>query len=74
MGLLKKLFGSYSEKELKRIKPLLDKTLSFEEEFGGLSDEQLKAKTEEFKNRLQTGETLDDILPAAYAALREASS
>ena len=74
MGLLKKLFGSYSEKELKRIKPLLDKTLSFEEEFGGLSDEQLKAKTEEFKNRLQTGETLDDILPEAFAALREASS
>ena len=74
MGLLKKLFGSYSEKELKRIKPLLDKTLSLEEEFGGLSDEQLKAKTEEFKNRLQTGETLDDILPEAFAALREASS
>ncbi len=74
MGLLKKLFGSYSEKELKRIKPLLDKTLSFEEEFGGLSDEQLKAKTEEFKNRLQTGETLDDLLPEAFAALREASS
>ncbi|MBE6770491.1 MAG: preprotein translocase subunit SecA [Ruminococcaceae bacterium] len=74
MGLLKKLFGSYSEKELKRIKPLLDKTLSFEEEFGALSDEQLKAKTGEFKNRLQTGETLDDILPEAFAALREASS
>ncbi len=74
MGLLKKLFGSYSEKELKRIKPLLDKTLSFEEEFEGLSDEQLKAKTEEFKNRLQTGETLDDLLPEAFAALREASS
>ena len=74
MGLLKKLFGSYSEKELKRIRPLLDKTLSFEEEFGGLSDEQLKAKTEEFKNRLQTGETLDDLLPEAFAALREASS
>ncbi|MBQ8303642.1 MAG: preprotein translocase subunit SecA [Clostridia bacterium] len=74
MGLLKKLFGSYSEKELKRIRPLLDKTLSFEEEFGALSDEQLKAKTEEFKNRLQTGETLDDLLPEAFAALREASS
>ena len=74
MGLLKKLFGSYSEKELKRIKPMLDKTLSFEEEFKGLSDEQLKAKTDEFKNRLQTGETLDDILPEAFAALREASS
>ncbi len=73
MSLLKKLFGSYSEKELKRIKPLLDKTLSFEEEFKTLSDEQLKAKTEEFKNRLQTGETLDDLLPEAFAALREAS-
>ncbi len=74
MSLLKKLFGSYSEKELKRIKPMLDKTLSFEEEFKTLSDEQLKAKTDEFKNRLKTGETLDDILPEAFAALREASS
>ena len=74
MSLLTKLFGSYSEKELKRIKPLLDKTLSYEEEFKALSDESLKAKTEEFKNRIQTGETLDDILPEAFAALREASS
>ena len=72
MGLFKTLFGSYSEREIKRIAPLKDKVLELEEEYRALSDEQLKAKTDEFKNRLECGETLDDILPEAFAACREA--
>ena len=72
MGLMKKLFGDYSEKEIKRILPLQKKVLSLEEEYKALSDEELKAKTDEFKNRLSCGETLDDILPEAFAACREA--
>ena len=72
MSLLTKLFGNYSEKEIKRILPLQKKVLELEEEYRALSDEELKAKTEEFKYRLQNGETLDDILPEAFAACREA--
>lgn len=72
MGLLKTIFGNYSEKEIKRIRPILDKVLSYEEEYRALSDEQLRDKTDEFKNRLQTGETLDMILPEAFAVCREA--
>ncbi len=72
MGLLQKLFGNYSEKEIKRILPLRDKVLGLEEEYRALTDDQLRAKTEEFKNRLSCGETLDDILPEAFAACREA--
>ena len=72
MSLLRAIFGNYSEKELKRIKPLLDKTLALEEEYRALSDEQLRAKTMEFKGRLTDGETLDDILPEAFATCREA--
>ena len=72
MGLMKKLFGDYSEKEMKRILPLQKKVLSLEEEYKALTDEELKAKTNEFKNRLSCGETLDDILPEAFAACREA--
>ena len=73
MNIFKALFGNYSEKELKRIKPLQEKVLALEEEYRGLSDEALKAKTDEFKERLEKGETLDDILPEAFAACREAS-
>ena len=73
MGLLKKIFGDYSAKEVKRVMPLVDKVLSYEEEYSKLSDSELKAKTPEFKERLQNGETLDDILPEAFAACREAS-
>ncbi|MBP3706542.1 MAG: preprotein translocase subunit SecA [Clostridia bacterium] len=73
MGILSKIFGNYSEKELKRIMPIKDKVLALEEEYKALSDEQLKAKTIEFKNRLITGETLDDILAEAFAACREAA-
>ncbi len=73
MGLLKKLFGTSSAKELKAIKPIVDKIEALEEEYSKLTDEQLKAKTPEFKERLQNGETLDDILPEAFAACREAA-
>ncbi len=73
MGFLTKIFGDYSTKEIKRIKPLCNKVLDLEEEFSKLTDEQLQAKTPEFKERLANGETLDDILPEAFAACREAS-
>ncbi|MEE1198328.1 MAG: preprotein translocase subunit SecA [Acutalibacteraceae bacterium] len=73
MGLLSKLFGNYSEKELKRIYPIQQKVLSYDEYCASLTDEQLKAKTDEFKKRLAEGETLDDILPEAFAVCREAS-
>ncbi len=73
MGLLTKIFGDYSTKEVKRIRPLCDKVLALEPEFAALTDEQLQAKTPEFKERLANGETLDDILPEAFAACREAS-
>ena len=73
MGLLTKIFGDYSTKEIKRIRPLCDKVLKLEDEFSKLTDEQLQAKTAEFKQRLANGETLDDILPEAFAACREAS-
>ncbi len=73
MNLFKVLFGNYSEKELKRIKPIGEKVLALEEEYKSLSDDELKAKTAEFKERLSNGETLDDILPEAFATCREAS-
>ncbi|MBR2869163.1 MAG: preprotein translocase subunit SecA [Clostridia bacterium] len=73
MGFLTKIFGDYSTKEIKRIRPLCNKVLDLEKEFSQLTDEQLQAKTPEFKQRLSNGETLDDILPEAFAACREAS-
>ena len=73
MGFLEKLFGNYSKKEIKRIIPLQEKVLSYEEEYKKLSDAELKAKTIEFKERLNAMETLDDILPEAFAVCREAS-
>ena len=72
MNILRKMFGDYSQKEIKRINPLLQKTLALEEEYKALSDSELKAKTGEFKERLNAGETLDDILPEAFATCREA--
>ncbi len=74
MSFLKKIFGDYSSKEVKRILPLQKQVLALEDEYAALTDEQLKAKTPEFKERLQNGETLDDILPEAFAACREASA
>ncbi|MCR6514399.1 MAG: preprotein translocase subunit SecA [Clostridium sp.] len=73
MGLFKAIFGTYSEREVKRISPMADKVLALDEEMGKLSEEELKNKTNEFKERLQNGETLDDILVEAFAVVREAS-
>ena len=73
MGLFDKLFGTRSQREIKKIQPIVDKILALEETYKNLSEEQLKAKTPEFKERLANGETLDDILPEAFAAIREAA-
>ena len=73
MGLIQKIFGTYSQRELKSIYPIADQIEALEEEYRALTDEQLQAKTPEFKQRLQQGETLDDILPEAFAAVREAA-
>ena len=73
MGLLSKVIGTHSEREVKRVIPIVDKIEALEPEMEKLSDEELKAKTPEFKKRLAEGETLDDILPEAYAVVREAS-
>ncbi|MBQ5994691.1 MAG: preprotein translocase subunit SecA [Clostridia bacterium] len=73
MSFLTKIFGDYSSKEVKRIKPIQQKVLSYEDEYAKYTDEQLRAKTDEFKKRLADGETLDDILPEAFAVCREAS-
>ena len=72
MSFFEKLFGSFSDKELKRINPIKDKVLALEPEMSKLTDEQLQAKTTEFKERLAKGETLDDLLPEAFAVCREA--
>ena len=73
MGLMTKLFGTYSERELKSIYPIVDKIEAMADEYHALTDEELRAKTPEFKARLANGETLDDILPEAFAAVREAA-
>ena len=73
MGLFTKLFGTRSEREIKKIQPMVDKILALEEEYKQLSEEELKGKTAVFKDRLAKGETLDDILPEAFAAIREAA-
>ena len=73
MGLMKKIFGDYSSRELKSIYPIVDKIESMADEYKAMSDEALRAKTTEFKERLQNGETLDDILPEAFATVREAA-
>ena len=74
MSLIKKLFGDYSTKEIKRNQPTVNKVLALEEEYAALSDYDLRHKTDEFKERLANGETLDDILPEAFAVCREASA
>lgn len=73
MGFLEKVFGSYSDKEIKKIKPVVAKINSLEPEMEALSDDELRAKTDEFRARLADGATLDDILPEAFAVVREAS-
>ena len=73
MGFMEKIFGTHSENELKRIYPIVDRIEAMEPEMAALSDEELKDKTREFKKRLQEGETTDDILPEAFAVVREAA-
>ena len=73
MGLFTKVFGTYSQRELKSIYPIVDKITALEEAYKALTDAQLQAKTPEFKQRLAAGETLDDILPEAFATVREAA-
>ena len=73
MGFLNKIFKSYSEKEVKRVMPIVEKINSLEPEMEKLSDEELRAKTDYFKSELANGKTLNDILPEAFAVMREAS-
>ena len=73
MGLINKLFGTRSQREIKKLQPTVDKILALEEEYKALSEEQLRGKTAQFKERLGQGETLDDLLPEAFAAIREAA-
>ena len=73
MGALTKIFGTHSERELKRIYPLVDKVESYRDSMQKLSDEELRNKTKEYKERLEKGETLDDLLPEAFATVREAA-
>ncbi len=73
MGIFEKIFGNYSDKEIKRIKPLADKVMALEPTMAALSDAQLREKTEKFKSRLAGGETLDALLPEAFAVVREAA-
>ena len=73
MKIIDKIFGTHSERELKRIMPLVDKIEELRPSMQELSDEELRAKTNEFKKRLSDGETLDDLLPEAYAVVREAA-
>ena len=72
MGLITKIFGTYSERELKSIWPIVHQIEGMEAEYKAMTDAQLQAKTPEFKERLANGETLDDILPEAFATVREA--
>ncbi|WP_049042583.1 preprotein translocase subunit SecA [Clostridium sporogenes] len=73
MGILNKIFGTYSERELRRVNPIVNKIEALDEKMKSLKDEEFKLKTEEFKNRLEKGEKLDDILPEAFALVREAA-
>ena len=73
MGIISKLFGTRSEREIKKIQPMVDRILSLETEYSALSEEALKGKTAEFKNRIAQGEELDALLPEAFAAIREAA-
>ena len=73
MGLFDKLFGTRSQREIKKIQPIVDKILAMENTYRNLSEEALRGKTAEFKERLDKGETLDDILPEAFATIREAA-
>ena len=73
MSFIEKIFGDLNKREVKKVNKIVDKIVLLEEETAELSDDELKAKTQEFRNRLAKGETLDDILPEAFAACREAA-
>ena len=73
MSFLEKIFGTHSDRELKRIKPLVDKIESLQPTMQAMTDEQLRDKTAEYKQRYANGETLDDLLPEAFATVREAA-
>lgn len=73
MGIMNKVFGTHSERELKRINPIVEKIESYRPSMVEMPDEQLKGKTKEFKKRLEDGETLDQLMPEAYAVVREAA-
>ena len=73
MNVINKVFGTHSQRELKRIMPIVDKIESMRNDMMDMEDEELKGKTKEFKKRLEEGETLDDILPEAFAVVREAA-
>ncbi|MBO5312724.1 MAG: preprotein translocase subunit SecA [Clostridia bacterium] len=73
MGLFSKIFGTYSDRQIKKITPIVDEIEGLADEYSALTDEEMRAKTDEFKSRLNNGETLDDILPEAFALVREAS-
>ena len=73
MGAFTKLFGTHSERELRRIEPIVKKIESYHDVMAALTDEQLRDKTKEYKKRLAEGETLDDLLPEAFATVREAA-
>ena len=72
-GLAKKLFGTENDRKLKKFRPLIEKINGLEDSFVALTDDQLTLKTDEFKSRFKAGETLDDLLPEAFAAVREAA-
>ena len=69
MGFMEKLFGTHSQRELKKIEPIVDKVMGLEDSYSKLTDEELKGKTAEFKQRYANGESLDDILPEAFATV-----
>ena len=71
MGLMEKIFGDLNEKEVKKVSKIPDQVMKYDEEMQSLTDDQLREKTEEFKKRVKDGETLDDILPEAFAVCRE---
>ena len=73
MNLIEKIFGTHSDHELKKIRPIVDKIIAMQPQMAALSDEELKAQTPKLKERLANGETLDDILPEAFATVREAA-
>ena len=73
MGVMEKIFGDLNAKEVKKVDKIADKVEAYDEEMQTLSDDELRAKTKEFRNRLAEGETLDDLLPEAYAVCREAA-